>query len=220
MENWKRAVVAGSVGTSAILFVKGKRPAGVLKGGAASLARRQENGSGDEQTGWQRGSLGRYLRESLTSLTHPPLPTASAAHHFGRQRIVAARAAASSVGTDLAEARVRDAMMVRDFVEQDPSNLAPQHAYIRPVLGKEHPPVQFDLVGRRQVVSGRIRVPGRQRNAPIESQGLADARRIFVLQGDLDVIESHRLWHTVKDFSRKPLKLFFGHSAASHPCLR
>ena len=33
MENWKRAVVAGSVGTSAILFVKGKRPAGVLMAG-------------------------------------------------------------------------------------------------------------------------------------------------------------------------------------------
>ena len=34
MENWKRAVVAGSVGTSAILFVKGKRPAGCADGGS------------------------------------------------------------------------------------------------------------------------------------------------------------------------------------------
>ena len=33
MENWKRAVVAGSVGTSAILFLKGRRPAGVLMAG-------------------------------------------------------------------------------------------------------------------------------------------------------------------------------------------
>ena len=65
-----------------------------------------------------------------------------------RQRKVAAPAAVSSVGTDLAEARVRDAMMVRDFVKQDPPKLAPQHAYIRPVLGKEHPLVQFDLVRR------------------------------------------------------------------------
>jgi len=33
MENWKRAVIAGSIGTSAILFVKGKGAAGVLAAG-------------------------------------------------------------------------------------------------------------------------------------------------------------------------------------------
>lgn len=33
MENWKRAVVAGSIGTSAILFLKGKKPAGVVLAG-------------------------------------------------------------------------------------------------------------------------------------------------------------------------------------------
>jgi hypothetical protein len=33
MQNWKRAAVAGSIGTSAILFLKGKRPAGVLLAG-------------------------------------------------------------------------------------------------------------------------------------------------------------------------------------------
>ena len=40
MENWKRAVIAGSVGTAAILFAKGRRPAAVLAGsvGLAVLA--------------------------------------------------------------------------------------------------------------------------------------------------------------------------------------
>jgi len=33
MENWKRAVIAGSMGTAAILALKGKRPAAVLVGG-------------------------------------------------------------------------------------------------------------------------------------------------------------------------------------------
>lgn len=33
MQNWKRAVIAGSVGTATILMLKGKRPAGVLVAG-------------------------------------------------------------------------------------------------------------------------------------------------------------------------------------------
>lgn len=33
MQNWKRAVIAGSVGVAAILILKGKRPAAVLVGG-------------------------------------------------------------------------------------------------------------------------------------------------------------------------------------------
>lgn len=33
MENWKRAVIAGSMGTAAMLLLKGKRPAAVLVGG-------------------------------------------------------------------------------------------------------------------------------------------------------------------------------------------
>jgi hypothetical protein len=33
MENWKRAVIAGSMGTATILMLKGKRPAGVLVAG-------------------------------------------------------------------------------------------------------------------------------------------------------------------------------------------
>ena len=35
MEAWKKAVVAGSVGTSAVLFLKKKWPAGVLTAGIA-----------------------------------------------------------------------------------------------------------------------------------------------------------------------------------------
>jgi len=33
MQNWKRAVIAGSAGVAAILMLKGKRPAAVLVGG-------------------------------------------------------------------------------------------------------------------------------------------------------------------------------------------
>lgn len=33
MENWKRAVIAGSLGASAVLLLKGKRPAGVVAAG-------------------------------------------------------------------------------------------------------------------------------------------------------------------------------------------
>ena len=33
MENWKRAVIAGSVGATTLLLMKGKRPAAVLAGG-------------------------------------------------------------------------------------------------------------------------------------------------------------------------------------------
>jgi hypothetical protein len=35
MDGWKKAVVAGSVGTSAVLFLKKKWPAGVLTAGVA-----------------------------------------------------------------------------------------------------------------------------------------------------------------------------------------
>ena len=40
MENWKRAVIAGSAGTAAMLVLKGRRPAAVLVGsvGLAVLA--------------------------------------------------------------------------------------------------------------------------------------------------------------------------------------
>ncbi len=45
MENWKRAVIAGSVGTAAMLLLKGRRPAAVLVGsvGLAVLASEYPN---------------------------------------------------------------------------------------------------------------------------------------------------------------------------------
>ena len=45
MQNWKRAVIAGSVGTVAILLLKGRRPAAVLAGsvGLAVLASEYPN---------------------------------------------------------------------------------------------------------------------------------------------------------------------------------
>jgi hypothetical protein len=33
MENWKRAMIAGSAGAAAVLMLKGRRPAGVLAAG-------------------------------------------------------------------------------------------------------------------------------------------------------------------------------------------
>jgi len=38
MENWKRAVIAGSAAVSAIMFLKGKRAAGVLLAGVGLAA--------------------------------------------------------------------------------------------------------------------------------------------------------------------------------------
>jgi hypothetical protein len=38
MENWKRALIAGSVGTSVLLLMKGKRPAAILAGGVGLAA--------------------------------------------------------------------------------------------------------------------------------------------------------------------------------------
>ncbi|MGB8010840.1 MAG: hypothetical protein WCF68_04450 [Terriglobales bacterium] len=45
MQNWKRAVIAGSVGTAALLLLKGRRPAAVLAGsvGLAVLASEYPN---------------------------------------------------------------------------------------------------------------------------------------------------------------------------------
>jgi len=59
MENWKRAVIAGSVGTAAILLLKRKRPAAVLVGGVglAVLASEYPN-----QMGKIREELPTYVR--------------------------------------------------------------------------------------------------------------------------------------------------------------
>jgi hypothetical protein len=65
MENWKRAVIAGSVGAAAMLLMKGKRPAAVLVGGVglAVLASEYPN-----QFGRIREELPSYVRQGTRFL--------------------------------------------------------------------------------------------------------------------------------------------------------
>jgi hypothetical protein len=65
MENWKRAVIAGSVGVAALLLVKRRRPAAVLAGsvGLAVLASEYP-----EQFGRIREELPSYVRQGTKFL--------------------------------------------------------------------------------------------------------------------------------------------------------
>jgi hypothetical protein len=65
MENWKRAVIAGSVGGATMLLLKGKRPAAVLVGGVglAVLASEYPN-----QFGKIREELPSYVRQGTRFL--------------------------------------------------------------------------------------------------------------------------------------------------------
>ena len=65
MENWKRAVIAGSVGAAAMLLMKGKRPEAVLVGGVglAVLASEYPN-----QFGRIREELPSYVRQGTRFL--------------------------------------------------------------------------------------------------------------------------------------------------------
>ena len=65
MENWKRAVIAGSIGTAALLLVKGRRPAAVLVGGVglAVLASEYPN-----QFAQIREELPSYVRQGTKFL--------------------------------------------------------------------------------------------------------------------------------------------------------
>ncbi len=65
MENWKRAVIAGSVGVATMLLMKGKRPAAVLVGGVglAVLASEYPN-----QFGKIREELPSYVRQGTKFL--------------------------------------------------------------------------------------------------------------------------------------------------------
>jgi len=65
MENWKRAVIAGSVGAATMLLLKGKRPAAVLVGGVglAVLASEYPN-----QFGKIREELPSYVRQGTKFL--------------------------------------------------------------------------------------------------------------------------------------------------------
>jgi hypothetical protein len=65
MENWKRAVIAGSVGTAAMLLLKGKRPAAVLVGGVGLAVLASEY---PDQFGKIREELPSYVRQGTRFL--------------------------------------------------------------------------------------------------------------------------------------------------------
>jgi len=63
MENWKKAVVVGSAGVAAVLFVKGKRPAGILAAGVGLAVLATEYPETFQQIAdVAPGQLGRGLR--------------------------------------------------------------------------------------------------------------------------------------------------------------
>jgi len=63
MENWKKAVLVGSAGAAAVLFVKGKRPAGILAAGIGLVVLATEYPQAfDRVANLTPGTLGRGLR--------------------------------------------------------------------------------------------------------------------------------------------------------------
>ena len=65
MENWKRAVIAGSAAAAAVLVMKGKRPAAVLVGGVGLAVLASEY---PEQFGKLREELPSYVRQGTKFL--------------------------------------------------------------------------------------------------------------------------------------------------------
>jgi hypothetical protein len=65
MENWKRAVIAGSAAAAAVLVMKGKRPAAVLVGGVGLAMLASEY---PEQFGKIREELPSYVRQGTKFL--------------------------------------------------------------------------------------------------------------------------------------------------------
>lgn len=65
MENWKRAVIAGSAATAAVLVMKGKRPAAVLVGGVGLAVLASEY---PDQFGKIREELPSYVRQGTKFL--------------------------------------------------------------------------------------------------------------------------------------------------------
>jgi hypothetical protein len=65
MENWKRAVIAGSAAVAAVLVMKGKRPAAVLVGGVGLAVLASEY---PEQFGKIREELPSYVRQGTKFL--------------------------------------------------------------------------------------------------------------------------------------------------------
>jgi hypothetical protein len=65
MENWKRAVIAGSAAAAAVLVMKGKRPAAVLVGGVGLAVLASEY---PEKFGKLREELPSYVRQGTKFL--------------------------------------------------------------------------------------------------------------------------------------------------------
>lgn len=65
MENWKRAVIAGSAGAATILLLKGKRPAGVLLAGVGLAVLASEYPEKFEQI---REEIPSYVRQGMRFL--------------------------------------------------------------------------------------------------------------------------------------------------------
>ncbi|MGB9204179.1 MAG: hypothetical protein WCB94_09445 [Terriglobales bacterium] len=65
MENWKRAVIAGSAAAAAMLVMKGKRPAAVLVGGVGLAVLASEY---PDQFGKIREELPSYVRQGTKFL--------------------------------------------------------------------------------------------------------------------------------------------------------
>jgi len=65
MDNWKRAAIAGSVGTSIILLIKGRRPAAVLVGGVGLAVLASEYPEKFEKI---REELPSYMRQGIRFL--------------------------------------------------------------------------------------------------------------------------------------------------------
>lgn len=63
MENWKKALLAGSAGAAALCFAKGKRPAGVIAAGIGLAVLASEYPRAfDQIANMTPGPLGRGLR--------------------------------------------------------------------------------------------------------------------------------------------------------------
>jgi hypothetical protein len=65
MENWKRAVIAGSAATAAMLLLRGKRPAAVLVGGVGLAVLASAYPNQFEQI---RDELPQYVRQGTKFL--------------------------------------------------------------------------------------------------------------------------------------------------------
>ena len=65
MENWKRAVIAGSAAAAVVLVLKGKRPAAVLVGGVGLAVLASEY---PEKFGKLREELPSYVRQGTKFL--------------------------------------------------------------------------------------------------------------------------------------------------------